>query len=330
MPRRRRKIRSKGCYELCFRARQGLPLVACDLMELIIGSAVARTQRDNKVTLCHDLWNGSHAHIVIVTQDSEQCTRFYGEVQKRITDCIKSLLGLDYLDLWEGRAMVSEIHDEDSAIERIAYIYSNPAKDDLEDCIEKFPGYSSWRGYRGSEAQIWAEYVEQFPWIRTPSIPRIPERALNMHEDRSVSRALRSANRLRHPLIRNPNAWMACFGISDPKQVSEVNTRILQRVREKEAEARALRKQKGRRVAGAHWLRSQRIMQAHKPKKKSRKIFVICSIKELRRAIIAEFKEFCGQCRECLERWRRGEFDVQWPPGAFKPPLPPLVSLLAG
>lgn len=134
MPRRRRRIKSKGCYELCFRAREGLPLVAYDLIELIIGSAVSRTQRDDKVTLCHDLWNGSHAHIIVVTKDSSQCTRFYGEIQKRITDSIKRLLGLHYLDLWEGTAMVAEIADEEAAIERIAYLYANKSSHGNPGC----------------------------------------------------------------------------------------------------------------------------------------------------------------------------------------------------
>ena len=104
MSRRRRMIKSKSCYELCFRAREGLPLVAYKVIRLIIGSAIARTQRDEKVILCHDIWNGSHPHIIVVTRDSEQCTKFYGEVQKRITDSLKRLLDLDYLDLWGCRS----------------------------------------------------------------------------------------------------------------------------------------------------------------------------------------------------------------------------------
>lgn len=325
MPRRRRRIESNSCYELCFRAREGLPLVAYDLIELIIGSAVSRTQRDNKVILCHDLWNGSHPHIIVVTKDSEQCLRFYGEIQKRLTDSIKRLLGLNFLNLWEGTAMVSRIYDLDAAIERIAYLYANPAKDNLEDCIEKFPGYTSWRGYKKAQPTLEAENSEEFPWIRMPSIPEVPDRPLTPYEDRSISRSLKESNKQRHILTRRPNAWMACFGIESPEEISEINARILNRVREKEEEARKLRKGK---VMGAHRLRSQKILQPHKPKKKSRKIFIICSINKLRMELIAEFKDFCAKCRDCLRRWRGGDFNVEWPPGAFKPPLPPLVNVL--
>ena len=306
-----------------------MPLVAYDLIELIIGSAVSRTQRDDKVTLCHDLWNGSHAHIIVVTKDSSQCTRFYGEIQKRITDSIKRLLNLHYLDLWEGTAMVAEIADEEAAIERIAYLYANPAKDDLEDCIEKFPGYSSWRGYRKAQHALDATTSQWYPWLRLPSIPEVPDRPLTPYEDRSITGSLKKSNKEKHELIRKPNSWMACFNIEAPEEISEINSRILQRIREKEEEARAIRKKKNKTVMGAHRLRSQRIMQAHRPGKKSRKIFVITSINQLRIDRIEEFKEFCADCCECLKRWRSGEFNLEWPPGAFKPPLPPLVNLLA-
>lgn len=328
MPRQRRRIISKGCYELCFRARKGLPLVAYQLIELLIGSAISRTQREEKVTLCHDIWNGSHPHMLVVTRDSEQCTRFYGEIQKRITDGIKRLLGLKHLDLWEGTAMVGQIKDQQAAVERIAYMYANPAQDDLEESIEKFPGYSSWRCFRKAQPRLDAEDIEIYPWIRLPSIPRIPDRALTPHEDLTVCRKLRKSNRERHKLVRKPNAWMSCFGIESQDEIAQINARIVERLRQKESAESQRRTKLKKKVLGAHRLRSQKVLQAHTPKKRGRKIFIITSINELRVKLIADFKQFCFECRECLRRWRSGEYDVQWPPGAFKPPLPPLVNLL--
>lgn len=328
MPRQRRRIKSKSCYELCFRARRGLPLVAYKLIELIIGASVARTQRDDKVTLCHDIWNGSHPHMLVVTKDSEQCTRFYGEIQKRITDAVKRLLGLKHLDLWEGTAMVAEVSDVEAAMERIAYLYANPAQDDLEDCIEKFPGVSSWQAFNKVESRIEAQTSEEYPWIRLPVIPRIPDRALTPHEDRTITRELVKSSKQKHKVIRKPNAWMSCFGVETEEEIKEINAGIIRRLREKESKAREAREMKGKKVYGAYRLRTQKILQPHTPKKKSRKVFVMSSVNKLRMELIADYKEFCTKCRECLRRWRSGEYDVRWPPGAFKPPLPPLVNLL--
>ena len=112
------------------------------------------------------------------------------------------------------------------------------------------------------------------------------------------------------------------------EEIKEINAGIIRRLREKESKAREAREMKGKKVYGAYRLRTQKILQPHTPKKKSRKVFVMSSVNKLRMELIADYKEFCTKCRECLRRWRSGEYDVRWPPGAFKPPLPPLVNLL--
>ena len=136
MPHRRRHIVSNTCYEICFRAKETLPFVCYKLIRLIIGAAMARTQRDDKVVICHDIWNGSHAHIILVAKDAQQFVNFYGELQKRITDALKRLTGRESLSLWEGYPMVAEIGDLAAAIDRIAYIYANPAQDNLVENIK--------------------------------------------------------------------------------------------------------------------------------------------------------------------------------------------------
>src|SRR5262245_37021010 len=130
MPRRRRQIISNSCYEICFRARRSLPLSSHRFIKFLIKSCLARVQRDDKVTLCHDLWNGSHPHLIVKAHDAEQCVRFYGEIQKKITDAIKRLLGVSHLNIWEGRATVAQLRDVAAVQDRIAYLYANPAQDD--------------------------------------------------------------------------------------------------------------------------------------------------------------------------------------------------------
>jgi hypothetical protein len=85
----------------------------------------------------------------------------------------------NYLDLWEGTATLAEIADLDAAIERISYLYANPAQDNLEDSIEKFPGYSSWQEYQQAPSVLDAQSSEDFPWLRLPSLPKLGNRALS-------------------------------------------------------------------------------------------------------------------------------------------------------
>jgi REP element-mobilizing transposase RayT len=128
MPRPRRQIISGEPYELCFRTKRGLPFVCTAYMNLIIRSALARAQRDNKVTLCHIVAMANHFHIILVAKDAFECTKFYCEVKKQITESLKSLLGLDSLNLWKGNGTsVVKFFSESSLIERIAYIWLTPS-----------------------------------------------------------------------------------------------------------------------------------------------------------------------------------------------------------
>ncbi len=330
MPRTRRMIKSGAVYEVCFRARDSLPLGVHRLIKFIIGASLARTQRDDKITLCHDIWNGSHPHFLLVAKDANQLIAFVSEIQKRITDAMKRLLGYDQLNIWEGYPMIAEVADLDKAKERIAYFYANPAQDDLEDTIERFPGYSSYRGFLGCQEELGASFRESYPWIRLPSIPRLSSRYLTDSQDRGFVKLLEKKNKKGiHVLERKPNAWMECFGIESDEEVASVNRDILSYLGEKEKVAREKREGEGKRVMGARALREQPILKEHKPKKRSRKIFVLASTAAARKRVIRELKNFVEKCRECYQAWLQGDFTVVWPPGAFKPPLPPNASLLA-
>jgi len=313
-------------YELCFRAKASLPLVAYECLNFIIHCVLARAQRDEKVILCHDLWNGSHPHIIVVTRDAQQLVNFYCEVQKKVTDILKRLLGLDHLQLWDGRPSVIKVGDIDAAIERISYLYANPAQDNLEDCIEAFPGASSWKDFQRCERSLNAKAETKCPWIRLPSVPRLSSDILSPEEDYDVIKQLKASNKKFHTLIRQPNAWMRCFGIRNP---GEINDRIIIRIRSREAYARELRIDEQKNVLGAARLKNQKILQSHTPPKREKRIFIITTVNEIRLEFIDRMKKFQSLCRKCLARWKAGEFSVEWPPEAFKPPLPPRINLLA-
>ena len=330
MPHRRRMIVSNTCYEVCFRARSSLPFVAYRIIKLIIGAAVARAQRDDKVVICHDIWNGSHPHLILVAKDSLKFVQFYDEVQKKITDMLKRLLGLDYLSIWEGYPAVIELGDPDMVKDRIAYLYANPAQDNLVESIDQFPGYSSWEGFLSSKDRLSAMTEEEYPWIRLPSLPKLPSSVLTSNQDRNFVRIIEKANKKKHKLVRHPNAWMKCFKVDSDQEVKEINDQIIEMIREREDEARNLRQLANRTVMGRVKLCSQEILKPHTPKKREIKVFIMTTDNELRMRKIEERDLFDELCRECYESWKKGDYRCQWPPGAFKPPLPPTENLLPG
>jgi len=326
--RSQRYVESGTMYEICFRARASLPLVAYKLMNFIIYCTLARVQRDDKVILCHDIWNGSHPHLIVVSKDAQQLINFYSEIQKKITDCIKRLLGLRYLNIWEGRPTVIKIADLEAAKERIAYLYANPAQDNLEDSIDKFPGVSSWSIFESSLNNLDAKSSKWFPCIKLPTIPRLSGSSISAREDEEVVNILKEKNKSGHCLEYFPNEWMRCFGVSSGIEVSRINTSIVSLLVHKEAVARQKRTQNGKPLMGAALLRRQEILKTHEPKKRGQKIFIFTSINQLRMDFIEQVNSFCHSCRDCYRRWKNGELTIQWPPGAFRPPLRPLVSLL--
>ena len=330
MGRNRRRIISGRAYEVCFRAREGIPFVTNHLMNLVVKSVLARKQHDNKVNICHDIWNGSYAHMLLIALDAKNFFKFLGEIQKEITEIIKRLLGIEQLNLWEGSPTVIDVLDLEAGINRIAYFYANPAQDDLVNNIEKYPGVSSWNDFQRADNTVNATHTEHYPWLRLPSIPLLDSPSLTNQQSLYLCEVLRKENTQLHELVRKPNLWMKSFGVTSDEDVEEANKKILERLRIRELEAEELRKKSGKSVIGIDRLIVQPIMKAHKPKKKDRKIFCISTYADLRISFIKGFKRFCEECRTCYEKWLTGDFTIEWPPGAFKPPIRPSYNVLAG
>ena len=329
MARRRRYFESGGLYEVTIRARAGLPFPCRESLSLLIKSALARTQRDLKVRIVHFIWMGNHAHILVICSDAVQLTRFYGELQKKLTDYMKRLLDLNYLDLWEGSPSIIRIADLEAAKERVAYFYANPARANLVDSIDKYPGYSSFKAFLNTSNTLLNRHTEKIPWIRCPTISKAPTRNLSVCQDQHLRQKLLKSAKTSHRLTIFPNLWMSCFGISTTEEIREVNKEIYQRLRDLEAAARESRQQKGFKPFGANVLSKQPLMLSHTPKKYSRRIFVIARNKEIRVNYIRFVQSICEQCKECYERWKRLDFSFTWPPGTFPPPLPMTANALA-
>ncbi len=328
MPRMRRLIKARGLYEITFRAREVLPFPCTSYMSMIIYSVLSRVQRDQKVLLHHLIFEGSHPHIVCTAQDAEQCHRFYGEVQKQLTDAIKRLTGLTHLNIWEGRATVVEIPTLEDAIDKIAYVYSNPSNDNLVESIEKYPGVSSWRAFSAAR-DLSSCIASEHPWIRLPMIPSLPSRSVTSRQDKFLCEEMLKASKKKHSLKIYPNLWIKRF-IKNPtaQKVESVCKEIKERIEGREFENLKQREKSHKTPLGVEMLRKQPLLKAHTPKKHSRKIFVQSQFKEIRIQLIQEMKWIDSLCRKVYRTWKRGDFRLLWPPGTFPPPLSPQASIL--
>lgn len=321
MARTRRYYRGNRPYEITIRTRQGRPLPPWDLINLLIRSAVARTQRDQKVTLCHYVWMGNHAHFLVVLKDAEQCRKFYMEIQRKITGYLKRLLGVEQLFLWEGQPSVSEILDVEKVIDRIVYFYCNPAHAELETSIERYPGVSTWKA-----AQTGGTHSEEVPWVRFPAVKKLFSHKLSRRQDQFLTAKLLQATKEKHALTVEPDAWLSCFGITDAAVIKETRELIMSKVSDKEHELDLVRTKTGKKVLGAERLRGASIAQEHVPRKKERRIFVLASDTSLRVSYIQMVKALATKCAELYQLAKAGAVHLLWPPGVFRPPLPPIAS----
>jgi REP element-mobilizing transposase RayT len=312
------------------RTRRGLPFVCTKYMKLLLSSIISRVQRDHKVVLCDFVWMGNHAHMLVVAKDSKACTAFYGEIQKQLTEAIKKLLDLKYANLWQKNGTsVIQYGDLESAKQRVAYIYANPARANLVNSINDYPGLSSYEAFKAAEPRIDYEYKEEVPWIRAPMITRLPCKGLSFVQDKYYTDKLlkKAKNSEKHELIICPNAWMKCFGISSPEEIKAEREHIERILKEYESEALEKRQAKGWKVKGAIKLAEEAIdVDRYEPKGPVIRIFVYAACKKIRQKMICQYDLFCQLCVECYKRWKVGDYTVMWPPGAFLPAMPPRAN----
>jgi hypothetical protein len=321
--------RSKRVYEICFRALEGLPLPARPLANLIIRSALARAQRDDKVIFCGGVWMSNHPHLLVVSKDVNDLMNFYGEVKKKLTDMLKRLLGCSRLSVWPDEPAVIEILDLEAALKRNIYFFLNPARANLVDSIDEYTGVSTWKEFCETDASTEA-YVEwNTPWIRLPSIPKLSRHNPSRAEEERVIQQLIRANKDQETLRIYPFAWLKAFGVTEEGEIEKVRQSVISEVRLHEAELRKQRAAEKRGVASpAVLLQEGFLLSGHVPKKKERRIYFISTVMELRLSFIRTFRRFCDECRECFERATRGITGISWPEGAFIPPIRPMANPL--
>ena len=284
---------------------------------------LGRTQRDNKVDLCHFVDMNNHSHNLAVSSTPAKLSKFYMELQKKTTDAVKALMGLSSLSLWEDRTTVARIATLDDVIDRIVYIYCNPSSAALCDSIDDYAGVSSWEAFLHCEASVDAEVTSTVRWYPVSEIPKLPSPSLSPRQDATLHQQLTESEfAITHTLSIKPFKWLETYGITEPSEIERIRQRIIARVRETERASFEARAAESKRSIPRAALRQAPFMKPHTPKKNERKIFVICGDKLRRLEIIRSFKGILARCRECYQKAKAG-VRVDWPPGTFVPWFPP-------
>jgi len=326
MPRPRRVVFGNTLYEIVPRAREGLPLPPTEVTNQLLTGILARTQRDEKVTLCNFVEMNNHTHQHCIPDEPQQHAKFYMEYQKKVTDTVRRLTKRSRLQLWEKRPSVMKIAELEDAIQRIVYIFLNPAKAGLENSIDSYPGLTTWKAFTTCEASVDAEVRLKAYWTPVSSLESLPAgNRLSPACDQAMATRLRESEEVvPYELVIKPLAWLKLYGVTDPCRIEKIRQRIIQEVYAGEAKLAQERREQGRGIIGAQRLRHQEYLRPHTPKKKERTPFLICGNPTLRPTLIQTFQDIFSACRTCYLALKAG-LPHEWPPGTFIPWVPPRV-----
>jgi len=325
MPRSKRILFKNSLYEVTPRAREGLPLPPTEVTNQLLTGILARTQRDEKVTLCNFVDMNSHTHQIYIPDQPDQHAKFYMEYQKKVTDTVRKLTKRKRLNLWEGRPSVALVAQLEDAINRHIYFFLNPARAGLVESIDHYPGLNTWKAFNECEPSVDAEVRLQAYWTPVASLETLPHHnRLSPANDRAMAARLRECKKtIEYDLVVKPLAWLGIYGVTDTIEIEKIRQRIITEVRAQEAQLAKERLEEGSGILGAQRLRDQEYLRPHTPKKRERRIFVICSDDALRPTLIQLFQDIFAKCRKCYQALKAGLPHDEWPPGTFIPWLPP-------
>jgi hypothetical protein len=323
MPRAIRVFSDSKVYEIVPRTRAHLPMPPTQLSNELKLGILGRTQRESNVELCHFVDMCNHSHNLVVSTTAQRLSKFYMEHQKKTTDTVKALTGLAQLSLWECRPSVARVADFYEAMERIVYIYSNPSKAALCKSIEEYSGLSSWTAFLSCAPCIDAEVIIETRWYPTSEIQTLPSLSISPIQDVALLESLRRSPKAQeHLLVLKPFKWLEPFGITEPYRIENIRKQIITRVRESERIQASKRAIENITVVPRAVQVREPYMKPHKPKKKERRIYLLCSDKQQRIELLREFRAIFALCKMCYKKAKEG-LRIDWPPGTFIPWFPP-------
>jgi hypothetical protein len=244
-----------------------------------------------KVVVCGFVWMSNHAHMQMVCLDAQSFANFYGRLKKGLTDSLKRLLALMYLELWEDTRCPAVL-DVATMIERFVYSYLNPVRAGLCRTIDEYEGCNSWHEFLTAPADVNARIEISLPLIRTRDLCALSDRDPDVEEERGLIDRILSRARRRSSvtLVIEPFRWLKSFGVTSPERVAWVREQIVQGVRKGEAEEA----EKRRKAAEAEQAREN-------------------ELHELEAKLLAVAREQLQAEQEGAERAERSELVQQYP-----------------
>lgn len=302
---------------------EGLLLLANPLCQAIVKSCLAAARELYPVRICHVLVEATHIHLVLVVIDPDHVDAFFRHFKTESAHMINGLLGRNKRTVWCEGYDSPIVLTPARAMMAIAYLYANPAKDNLETSIDRYPGFSSWRMF------VSGTLTRQWKRLRRPQFAPIRRDANNLRGYTKLAEQLVEASDEVQTFTLEPNAWMESFGYHQPEEQQRLNNQLIERIRSLEDRAERKRQRERKRVMGRDRLIAQVFDTSYRPNRTGRRMWCLSEKRSVRLEFIKFFKALMAKARAVRERWKLGDVTVPYPPGLYPPSMPKLANAIA-
>lgn len=304
---------------ITFSIEEGLLLLCNPLCEAIIRSCLARAQFIHPLPICGILVEPTHLHLLVVVDNPVDVPGFVRCFKTESSHMLNRVLGRKKRTVWCESYDDPIVLTMPRALMAMAYIYSNPAKDNIEESIESYPGVSSWKMFVGGQCQ------RSWKRLRRNYFRVLPRDAQTFEGYRREAERVLSKTEAFHVFTITPNAWLEAFGIRSKEEQEQVNNKLIQRVRKLEERAREKRLREKRRVIGAKALRTQAFdLTRQRSARCGKRMWCLSEKRSVRVKFIDFLKGLFQAARAVRARWMQGDFSVRYPLGLYPPSIPKL------
>ncbi len=309
MPRNRKLFIHGLPYEITFRTESGLPFPAQPLIKYAMESILARAQTYYPVGITAVVLMSNHYHMVVVVDDPASIPPFVGFIKRESAHLANHLLGRRRHTVWlEGYDSVP-ILDFEKMIDRLAYIYTNPAKANLEE-ISRYPHVSSWKALLTGAETLVRKAIPRALYLKQPS------NQLSLEDQNTVLESVIDECTADYALRIDTDLWLSSFEETKNLKPEVIRKKLLDRIEEVES---GLRLSRERPLKGEHALRLESIKADYLSQKHGKKMICFSSVVELRKRFIKWFKYCSEQAGLVYQRWKSGDYAALFPPGFFLP-----------
>lgn len=306
-----------------FTVEEGLLLLSNPLCQAIIRSCLAAAQLLYPVEISHILVEATHVHLIFTVYNPDDVPAFLRHFKTESAHMLNGILGRKKRTIWCSGYDSPKVLTLTKAIAVISYLYANPAKDNLVQSIDEYPGFSTWKMFRSGQL------VKKWKRLRRPQFRELTRDSHNLAGyTREAERLLSDSSEVETFTLK-PNAWLEAFGVTDPKEQERMNNKLIERIRTLEERAERKRQREKKRVIGRENLIKQRIDLTYRPSRKGKRMWCLSDRRAVRIRYIQEFKRLRQKARAVLAKWRMGDMSERYPPGLYPPSMPKLANVVA-